>query len=97
MKIAVIADEVTALGLRMIGAQVQVPAETSSRDIFRAALHNADVVLITAPYAREIPAVDLNSAHLAGSPLVLVIADLRRRHEPPDIELEVRRALGVPA
>jgi vacuolar-type H+-ATPase subunit F/Vma7 len=97
MKISVIADEVTALGWRLIGAQVQVPAETSTRDLFRAALRSADVVLITAEYAREIPAAHLNSALLAGKPLVLEIADLRRRHEPPDIELEVRRALGVPA
>jgi hypothetical protein len=28
---------------------------------------------------------------------VLVIADLRHEHEPPAIEHEVRRALGVPA
>ncbi len=97
MKIAVVADEVTALGWRLIGAQVQVPAGTSAREGFREALRNADVVLITAENARELPATDLNSALLADKPLVLVIADLRRRHEPPDIELEVRRALGVPA
>jgi hypothetical protein len=33
---------------------------------------------------------------LASSPLALVIADLRHNHEPPEIEHEVRRALGVP-
>jgi vacuolar-type H+-ATPase subunit F/Vma7 len=97
MKLAIIADEVTALGWRLIGAQVQVPAATAARDGFREALRSADVVLITAEYAREIPAAQLNSALLAGKPLVLVIADLRRRHEPPEIECEVRRALGVPA
>jgi vacuolar-type H+-ATPase subunit F/Vma7 len=75
---------------------VQVPAETSTRDVFREALRSADVVLITAEYAREIPAAHLTSALLAGKPLVLVIADLRGRHVPLDIELEVRRALGVP-
>lgn len=97
MKIAVVADEVTALGWRLIGAQVQVPVETSTRDAFSEALRSADVVLITAEYARGIPAAHLKAALLAGKPLVLVIADLRRRHEPPNIELEVRRALGVPA
>ncbi len=97
MKIVVVADEVTALGWRLIGAQVQLRAQTSTRDAFREALRSADVVLITAECAREISVAHLNSALLAGKPLVLVIADLRRRHEPPDIELEVRRALGVPA
>ena len=97
MKIAVIADEVTALGWRLIGAQLQVPAGTSAREAFREALRGADVVLITAEYAREIPAAQLNAALLLGKPLVLVFSDLRRRHEPPEIEHEVRRALGLPA
>lgn len=97
MKVVVIADEVTALGWRLIGAQVQVPPGISARDGLREALSSADLVLITAEYAREIPAAQLKSALLAGMPLVLVIADLRRRHEPPEIEHEVRRALGLPA
>ena len=96
MKLAVIADEVTALGWRLIGAQVQIPGAITARDGLREALHSADVVLITAEYAREIPAAQLNTALLAGKPLVLVIADLRHRHEPPAIEVEVRRALGIP-
>ncbi len=97
MKLAVIADEVTALGWRLIGAQVQVPGAITARDGLREALRDADVVLITAEYARDIPAAQLNDALRAGKPLVLVIADLRHRYEPPAIEDEVRRALGVPA
>ncbi len=97
MIIALIADEVTALGWRLIGAQVHVPPATAARDAFREALHSADLVLITAEYAREFPAAELNAALLAGKPLVLVIADLRHRSEPPEIEHDVRRALGIPA
>ncbi|MFI4896156.1 MAG: V-type ATP synthase subunit F [Steroidobacterales bacterium] len=92
-----IADEVTALGWRLIGAQVQVPGTETARVCFRAALRSADMVLITAEYARAIPFVELSAALLASKPLVLVIADLRHGHEPPAIEGEVRRALGVPA
>ena len=97
MKLAVVADEVTALGWRLIGAQVHVPAPGTARGCFREALGGADVVLMTAEHARAIPAMELNAALLASKPLVLVIADLRHRHEPPQIEEEVRRALGIPA
>jgi vacuolar-type H+-ATPase subunit F/Vma7 len=97
LKLALIADEVTALGWRLIGAQVQVPGTETARVCFRAALRSADMVLITAEYARAIPLVELSAALLASKPLVLVIADLRHEHEPPAIEGAVRRALGVPA
>jgi len=55
------------------------------------------MLLITAEHARAIPAVELDAALLASKPLVLVISDLRHEHAPPDIEHEVRRALGVPS
>ena len=103
MKLAVIADEVSALGWRLLGAHVAVPgqsaaAETATaRGCFRDAMSSADMVLITADYARAIPAPELNAALLAAKPLVLVIADLRHQHEPPNIEHQVRLALGVSA
>jgi len=102
VKLVVIADEVSALGWRLIGAQVTVPGESPSavtarvRGCFSDAMSCADMVLITAEYARAIPGAELNAALLAGKPLVLVIADLRHQHEPPEIEHEVRVALGVP-
>jgi vacuolar-type H+-ATPase subunit F/Vma7 len=96
VKLAVIADEVTAMGWRLIGARVLLPGVDTARDCLREALGSADMVLITAQYARAIPSAELNAALLASSPLALVIADLRHNHEPPEIEHEVRRALGVP-
>lgn len=101
MKLAVIADEVSALGWRLLGAHVVVPGPSSAaqpasiRACFRDALSGADMVLITADHARAIPKLELNAALLAARPLVLVIADLRHRHEPPNIEHDVRLALGV--
>jgi vacuolar-type H+-ATPase subunit F/Vma7 len=98
MKLTVIADEVTALGWRLIGAEVQVPGPIAAQHGFREALRSADVVLITAEYAREISASQLHSALMAAKPLVLVIADLRHRHEePPEIEDVARRVLGISA
>jgi len=96
MKLAVIADEVTALGWRLVGARVLLPGVQTARDCFRDALGSADIVLITAGHARAIPAADLSAALLASAPLALVIADLRQDQTPPEIEQEVRRALGVP-
>jgi vacuolar-type H+-ATPase subunit F/Vma7 len=97
VKLTVIADEVTALGWRLIGAEVHVPGAMTAQQGFRDALRSADLVLITAECAREIPASQLHPALLAGKPLVLVIADLRDRHEPAGIEEEARRALGIGA
>ena len=97
MELALIADEVTALGWRLIGARVLLPGVELLRDCWQDALGSADLLLITAEYAAAIPQAELDAALLAEKPLVLVIADLRRQHEPPDVELEVRHALGVSA
>ncbi len=97
MELAVIADEVTALGWRLLGARVLLPEPDSLLDCWREALRVADVMLISAQYAAGIAPSELQAALLAEKPLVLVMADLRRRFEPPGIEVEVRRALGVSA
>ncbi len=97
MQLTVIADEVTALGWRLIGARVLLPGVDSAQECWRAALHGADLVVITAQYAAAVPPTELAAALLAEKPLVLVIADLEGRLEPPAIEHEVRRALGVSA
>jgi vacuolar-type H+-ATPase subunit F/Vma7 len=95
VELVVIADELTALGWRLIGSRVLLPEAGSVRDCWHQALRSADLVLITAEYAEAIPPLELDSALLAEKPLVLVIADLRNRREAPAIEEGVRRALGV--
>jgi len=95
VELAVIADEVTALGWRLIGTRVLLPEAGSVKDCWHEALRSADLVLITAHYAAAISQAELDAALSAEKPLVLVIADLRRQHEPPEVEHEVRRALGV--
>jgi len=97
MQLTLIADEVTALGWRLIGARVLLPGVDSVQECWGAALRGADLVMITAQYAAAVPPADLAAALLAEKPLVLVIADLNGRQQPPEIEYEVRRALGVSA
>jgi vacuolar-type H+-ATPase subunit F/Vma7 len=102
MQLVVIADEVSALGWRLMGAHSIVPGDPAAaatamvRSSFRDAIKNAEVLLITAEYARLVPAAEMNAALSASKPLVLVIADLRHRSEPPQIEHEARLALGIP-
>lgn len=95
MRIALIADELTALGWRLIGARVLIPEAGSVRDCWQLALRDAEFVVITAQYAAAIPAAELDEALLGEKPLVFVIEDLRGEHEPSDLTHEVRHALGV--
>ena len=95
MEVTVVADELTAVGWRLAGARVLIPDLGSVEDCFRTALRAAEVVLITAEHASAVPATQLEEALRAQPPLVLVIADLREGREPPDMEEETRRALGV--
>jgi len=95
MNLAVVADELTAVGWRLAGARVLLADARNAADAFRTARHGADLVLITAELAASVPAPQLQDALHACPPLVLVIADLRRAREPADIEEQTRRALGV--
>lgn len=95
MDLAVVADELTAVGWRLAGARVLLTDAPNVAETFRTALHGADLVLITAELAAAVPAGQLQHALHAYPPLVLVIADLRRGREPADIEAQTRRALGV--
>ncbi|MEP6884827.1 MAG: hypothetical protein ABJC66_08760 [Gammaproteobacteria bacterium] len=95
MKCVIIADEITAVGWRLAGMQVMMPDVNSVAECFSAARLGADLVLITAALAALLPAIQLRASLLLQRPLLLVIADLRHGREPPDIQDEVRRALGV--
>ena len=95
MQWVVIADEITAVGWRLAGAQVQTPDARSAAECFNSAQRSADLVFITAALAEHLPVIQLQLALLAQRPLLLVIADLGHSREPPDIEQAAIRALGV--
>ena len=90
-----LADELTALGWRLAGARVALATAENAASCLKEALGSADIVVVTAQLASAIPAAQLEAALLAFPPLTLVIADLRREQEPPDLEAHARRALGV--
>jgi vacuolar-type H+-ATPase subunit F/Vma7 len=95
MRVAVIADEITAAGWRLAGTEVQTPEAKALGECFRTALSGTDLVLITAEFAARLPVSQLEEALGTPRPLVLVIPDLRHNREAPRIEDDVGRALGV--
>lgn len=95
MELALICDEITALGWRLAGAHVHVPAPEAAGESLRSVAASAEVVLITADLAAHVPPEQLEVALRAARPLLLVIGDLRRRREPADPAQAVHHALGI--
>jgi vacuolar-type H+-ATPase subunit F/Vma7 len=87
MEVAVIADELTALGWRLCGAQVAIATAANVEECLARALESAEVVMITAPLAACVSATRLQAALHAFPPLTLVIADLEHTEEPPDLQM----------
>lgn len=95
MEVLVVADELTAVGWRLAGAQVSIASPGDVDERFQQALQRAELVLITAELAARVSPPRLAAALEAFPPLTLILADLRHTEEPPDLEAEARRALGV--
>jgi vacuolar-type H+-ATPase subunit F/Vma7 len=95
MNWVVIADEVSALGWRLAGAQALIVAQDSVEARLAEVRHDADLVLITADLAKRLPDSVLEAALLAEKPLLVVIAGLGDGSEPPDLEQEVMHVLGI--
>jgi vacuolar-type H+-ATPase subunit F/Vma7 len=90
-----IGDELTALGYRLAGARVVVPAADTVLESFEHALADGPVVLVAASSALRLPPERLERALSAPSPLTLVVPDADNRGRVPDLAARVRAALGV--
>jgi len=95
MNWVIISDELSALGWRLAGAQPFIADEHSVQERLAEAARGADLVLITADLAKRLPDSVLNSVLLAEKPLMAVIAGLPNGNDPPDLEEEVKRVLGI--
>jgi vacuolar-type H+-ATPase subunit F/Vma7 len=91
----VIADELTAAGFRLAGVRTIVPTSRTLAAAFEAACEDCELLLLTAAVAARLPPQRLESALVAARPLLLVIPDALRRHDPPDLAHALRRTLGV--
>lgn len=97
MRIHVLADELTASGWRLVGAETRVPTQADAAQIFAASLSEGDVVLMTPAVAEWIEPQMLEEAQLRTQPLVVIVPDVRGETPPPDLERVVKRALGIEA
>ena len=90
-----IGDEVTAAAFRLAGVTAQVPKISDLRRVFEKAFDEADLVLITADYARALDEESLHTAIRRAAPLVLVVPDGGNRYWPEDLDARVDRVLGI--
>lgn len=88
-------DEVSAAGYRLGGAEVRTPLPGEEVSLFEWARLVAPLVLVTAEVAARLPQTLRARAFAAGQPLVLIVADVRRRVSPPDLAQVLRRQLGM--
>lgn len=92
----VIADELTALGYRLAGAEVHVPQQHAVQRLFAEVRAQAEIVLITADQATFIAPAQLSQALLAERPLLFIIPSARSSASSGDeLTHELRAALGV--
>lgn len=92
-----IGDEVSAAGYRLAGAEVYSPRAGDTVKVFRKVCEHADVVMVTAVAARNIPAPEIEDAMVATAPLVLVVEDARGHLAPANLEDTVHAVLGLEA
>ncbi len=93
--VAVIADELTAALWRIGGASVDTPDRAEVTEAFEKMLGTAELLIITAEYAQQLPRRRLAEALHARAPLVLVVADVLARRQAPDLAVYARRVLGI--
>jgi vacuolar-type H+-ATPase subunit F/Vma7 len=91
-----IGDEATSAGYRLAGVERRIPAEGETAEVFRRAVADgAELILLSAERAPEIDAAELEAALLALHPLTAIVPDALGRSTAPDVEREVRLALGI--
>lgn len=95
MRWVIMADELSALGWRLAGAQPLIAAEPNLRERFAEAQRDADLILLTADLARHLAGSVLDAALLAEKPLIALISSLPAGGDPPDLDQQVKRVLGI--
>ena len=94
-RIVFIGDELTATGFRLTGIEVATSSPDAARDALAQARTRAQLVLLTADYARHIPAVELDNALLGEEPIVAIIPGILNQSQPPDLARKLRSVLGI--
>ncbi len=85
----------SATGWRLAGLPVYVPAPSEAPTLFETLCSEAQLILITAEVADWLPAESLRRRLREEWPLVLVLPDIRGRHQPASLADTLRRQLGM--
>lgn len=90
-----IGDELTAAGFRLSGIETVVPLREAAPEALAQARTRAEVVLLTADYARHVPASQLDDALAAEAPIIAIIPDILAQTPAPDLVGKLRATLGI--
>jgi vacuolar-type H+-ATPase subunit F/Vma7 len=93
--IVFVGDELTAAGMRLAGVEPVLQGSRSAAEALAEARKGAALVLITAEFARTVPAAELAAALIAEVPVLGIIPDVNGRVTPPDLTKELMAALGI--
>jgi vacuolar-type H+-ATPase subunit F/Vma7 len=94
-RVVFVGDEVTAAGFRLAGIDIVTPAAGRAREAFRQVRQTAALVYLTPDIAEALPPSEFDGALRSADPPVLVVPDIRRRHQPPDIPARILGLLGL--
>ncbi|HSS62812.1 MAG TPA: V-type ATP synthase subunit F [Gammaproteobacteria bacterium] len=92
-----IGDEASASAYRLGGARIRVTSEEKVAADLDWACREAELVLITAEFAAQLPSDELRRMQARLRPLLLVVPDVRGRMSVPDLSRWIRAQLGLEA
>ncbi|GKY88754.1 V-type ATP synthase subunit F [Sinisalibacter aestuarii] len=90
-----IGDAVTAAGFRLAGVPSYVPEEGALDALVGELARDAMVLMMTAETLAALPGPVAQALETGDDPLLAIVPDARGSIAVPDIETEVRRALGI--
>jgi vacuolar-type H+-ATPase subunit F/Vma7 len=90
-----IGDELSAAGFRLIGIETVVTSPEAAGAALARARPRAELVIMTADFARQVPVPELEAASLSEIPALAIIPDVLFRVPPPDLAKRLRSVLGI--
>jgi len=88
-------DELDGIGFRLAGLRSIETRASSLEDEFQRACAEAPLVILAASAAQSLRPEKLRKAILDARPPIAIVREISGLQEPPDMDDEVRTALGV--
>lgn len=88
-------DELDGIGFRLAGLRSPGVSDERLEEVFDRACVDAPLVILAASTARNLDPETLERAILDANPPIAIVREIAGQEEPPDMDAEVRVALGV--